>query len=152
MIVVRSSIGSSSRSFSDQDSVLCRSQCRFNGWLRASTIWNSHCSLAMWGGTARRVMDGRGATCGASLGRTCLLLGIAMAVGTSGGFRCSTAGIVGKCRNATSGMIFIIGIVMPVWIGGKRFNACGSYTVSLCSGSAHTAIFSKYVPHPLGYS
>ena len=64
------------------------------------------------------VMDGRGAACGAILVRTGLLRGIAMAVGTSGGFRCPTAGIVGKCRNATSGMIFIIGIVMAVGTGG----------------------------------
>jgi hypothetical protein len=72
----------------------------------------------MWFGTALCVMDGRGATCGAILVRTCLLLGIAMAVGNSGTFSFSPAGIVGKCRNATSGMIFIIGIVMAVGTGG----------------------------------
>ena len=52
-----------------------------------------------------------------------------------------TADIVMNGRRATRGPILLIGIVIVVGIGGTRFNERGSYIVSLCSDSAHTAIF-----------
>ena len=83
-----------------------------------------------------------------------LLIGIAKVVGSGGscfneyGSLWQTiriAGIVGNRRRTTRGAILLFGIAMAVLIGGAPLDLCGSYTMSLCSDSAHTAIFRPFL-------
>ena len=88
MIVVRSSIGSWSSNYLgsrrpvaiwDQGSVLCRSQCRFRGWLRAGRLRAREDRRDI----AICVRNGGCATCGGVL-LVGLMLGIAVVVGVNG--------------------------------------------------------------------